>query len=144
MKKIPFLLVFLIFYCLLGFKTTSYAQNKALLYFCEDYIDGNEINVSEKFSTGWLTVMVDLRPAGRTFGVSNVQLKLIQIKDAQGNRISDKVIKTVPFDVSSDWDYVFFKDEENLSFDAPGTYKVICQKVDGTSIVSGVVIIVSE
>lgn len=123
-------------------KETKSSEGK--LYFCEQYKNGEEIGVSKRFTTGWLTVMVDLRPAGKTLGTGKVELRLSKIKDEDGRDISEKIIKTVPFSVQSDWEYTYFEDHDNLKFKTPGTYKVVCQKVDGTPIVSGEVEIISK
>jgi hypothetical protein len=119
-------------------------EGRGKLYFCEQYKNGEEIGVSERFTPGWLTVMVDLRPAGTTLGTGKVDLRLTKIKDAAGNDISEKIIKTIPFDVQADWDYTYFTDKDNLKFSSPGTYKVTCMKKDGTPIVSGEVEVVSK
>lgn len=119
-------------------------EGKGKLYFCEQYKNGQEIGVSKRFTPGWLTVMVDLRPAGTTLGVGKVELRLTKIKDASGSSISEKIIKTIPFDVQADWDYTYFTDKTNLKFTSPGTYRVTCQKKDGTPIVSGEVEVVSD
>lgn len=123
-------------------KETKSSESK--LYFCEQYKNGEEIGVSKKFTPGWLTVMVDLRPAGKTLGTGKVELRLSKIKDEDGNEISEKIIKTVPFSVQADWDYTYFEDHDNLKFKTPGTYKVVCQKVDGTPIVEGQVEVVPK
>lgn len=123
-------------------KTENSSEGK--LYFCEDYKNGEEVNVSDRFTPGWLTVMVDLRPTGKTLGVGKVELRLTKIKDADGNKISEKIIDTVPFEVESSWDYTYFKDTDRLKFKTPGTYKVTCQKVDGTPIVSGEVEVIPK
>jgi hypothetical protein len=123
-------------------KETNSTEGK--LYFCEQYKNGKEINVSKRFSPGWLTVMVDLRPAGKTLGTGKVELRISKIKDEDGKEISEKIIKTVPFSVQADWDYTYFEDHENIKFKTPGTYRVVCQKVDGTPIVTGEVDVVSN
>lgn len=123
-------------------KKENTAEGK--LYFCEDYKNGEEIGVSNRFSTGWLTVMIDLRPAGKTLGVGKVELRLTRIKDADGNKLSEKIIDTVPFEVQADWEYTYFKDTDRIRFKIPGTYKVTCQKVDGTPIVSGEVAVTAK
>lgn len=123
-------------------KETKTTEGK--LYFCEQYRNGEEIGVSKRFTPGWLTVMVDLRPAGKTLGTGKVELRISKIKDEDGNEISEKIIKTVPFSVQSDWDYTYFEDHENIKFKTPGTYRVVCQKVDGTPIVSGEVEVVAK
>lgn len=125
-------------------KETSSTFDEGKLYFCEDYVGGKEINVSEVFTPGWLTVMVDLRPAGKKIGVGKVELRLTKIKDEYGERISERIINTIPFEVQPDWDYTYFQDRKNLKFTSPGYYKVTLQKVDGTPIVSGEVKVISK
>lgn len=111
------------------------------LYFCEDYKNGKEIGVSDRFTTGWLTVMVR---TDKPLGVGKVELRMTKIKDAAGDKISEKIVDTVPFDVQADWDYTYFQDKSRLKFSSPGTYKVTMQKVDGTPICSGEVEVTSK
>lgn len=125
-------------------ETSSKKEGQAKLYFCEQYVNGEEIGVSSRFTPGWLTVMVDTRPAGTTLGTGKVELRLSKIKDASGNSISEKIIKSVPFDVQADWDYTYFTDKKDLKFDSPGTYRVVCQKKDGTPIASGEVEVIPK
>ncbi len=103
------------------------------LYFCESYdpVKG-EIGKSDKFTTGTLTVMVDLRPKKETIGVTDVD---VNITDVHKN----EVINTIPFTVSKDMNYIFFN---NVAFDKPGSYKVSLLKKDGTVVVTGMVEIV--
>lgn len=117
-------------------------EGETKLYFCEQYKNGEEIGVSSRFTPGWLTVMVDTRPAGTTLGTAKVELKLSKIKDGAGNSISEKILKTIPFEVQASWDYTYFTDKKNLKFDSPGTYRVVCQKKDGTPIAEGEVEVV--
>ena len=107
------------------------------LYFCEDYVDGEEIGVSERFTPGWLTVMVK---TDEPLGVGKVELRIVRIR----KNGSEKIIDTVPFDVQADWDYTYFQDKKRISFKTPGDYKVTLQKVDGTPIVSGEVTVVPK
>ena len=95
------------------------------LYFCERYdpVDG-EINESEKFTTGTLTVMVKL---SKPIGVTDVD---INITDKE----TGKVVETFPFTVTSDMDYIYF---DGVEFEEPGEYKVSCLNKNGTVIVSG-------
>lgn len=123
-------------------ESSSKKEGEAKLYFCEQYKNGEEVGVSERFTPGWLTVMVDTRPAGTKLGTGKVELKLSKIKDSSGDDISEKIIRTVPFDVQADWDYTYFTDKKNLKFDSPGTYRVVCQKKDGTPIATGEVEVV--
>ncbi len=110
----------------------------AKLYFCERYdpVDG-EIGVSKKFSMGSLTVMVDLRPSEKEIGMTNVFIKLTKIKDAEGNRITEKTIKTIPFTIQSKFDYIYFENKKDLKFSSPGTYKVTLMGKNGDFLISG-------
>jgi hypothetical protein len=123
-------------------KDTKSSESK--LYFCEQYKNGEEIGVNKRFTPGWLTVMIDLRPAGKTLGTGKVELRISKIKDEDGNEISEKIMKTVPFSVQADWDYTYFEDHDNIKFKVPGTYKVVCQKIDGTPIVEGEVEVIHK
>ncbi len=123
-------------------ESSSQKEGVAKLYFCEQYVNGEEVGVSKRFTPGWLTVMLDTRPAGTKIGTGKVELRLSKIKDGAGNEISEKILKSVPFDVQADWDYTYFTDKKNLKFDSPGTYKVVCQKKDGTPIAEGEVEVV--
>ncbi|CAN5383478.1 hypothetical protein BH10BAC5_BH10BAC5_25580 [soil metagenome] len=124
------------------FKINNISLPKALygddeLYFVEDYINAKEINRSKKFSPGWLTIMADLRPSGRTLGVSKVEIKIIKVKNENGDKIEEKLIDIIPFDVKPDWDYTFFRDKDKVGFKTAGTYTVILQTVDAVPICWG-------
>ena len=62
------------------------------LYFCEEYdVDNSEeIGVSDKFTPGWLTVMLDMRDAGRTIGCKKVYLEIYKITDEEENKLYDE------------------------------------------------------
>ena len=107
------------------------------LYFCEDYVDGEEIGVSKRFTPGWLTVMVR---TDEPIGVGKVELRIVKLRDDG----TEKIIDTVPFDVQADWDYTYFQDKDRIAFRTPGEYKVTLQKVDGTPIVSGEVTVIPK
>ncbi len=94
-------------------ESSSQKEGLAKLYFCEQYLNGEEVGVSKRFTPGWLTVMLDTRPAGTKLGTGKVELRLSKIKNASGEEISEKILKTVPFDVQADWDYTYFTDKKN-------------------------------
>jgi len=68
-------------------------ENK--LYFCERYdpVKG-EINEAKKFTTGALTVMVDLRPSGKKMGVKEVD---INITGSSPFRVGKKQYRNIGF-----------------------------------------------
>ena len=95
------------------------------LYFCERYdpVKG-EINESEKFTKGKLTVMVKLK---NPIGVREVNINITDKK-------TNEVVETLPFTVTSDMDYIYFSD---VNFKNEGSYKVSCLKEDGTVVATG-------
>ena len=105
----------------------------ARLYFCEEYRNGEEVGRSDLFTIpsggGYLTVMIDLRPAGQTIGVGKVELRITRLSGG-----SEKIVETIPFDVQPDWDYIHF---DEITFRQSGTHKVTLMKKDGTPICSG-------
>lgn len=104
------------------------------LYFCEKYEFGKEIGKANKFSTGTLTVMVDLRKENKKIAVSSVDINITEA-------ISGKVVDTLPYEVKPDYDYIHFDD---INFKEPGKYKVSCIKKDGTVVASNLVEIVNK
>lgn len=113
--------------------TSSSSDNQ--LYFCESYDTGKgEINKSDKFTTGSLTVIVNCQGKKQKLGVSEVDLKITDLSN-------NEVIATAPFTVNPDLEYVYFN---NVAFNAPGKYKVSCDKKDGSTIASGQVEIITK
>ncbi len=117
----------------LGCSMFGSKENK--LYFCERYdpVKG-EIGESSKFTTGALTVMVDLRPSKTTIGVTDVNINMT-------DKGTGEVIETLPFTVDPKMDYIYFND---VAFSKPGTYRVSCLKKDGTVIATGEIEIVNK
>jgi hypothetical protein len=120
-------------------KTAGAQQDAPHFYFCESYENGEEKNVSNTFTTGYLTAMLDLRPMGITIGESNVALEITMIADANGFYATEQVIDVVKFTVDPTWDYIFFTDTENLKFTKPGVYRVMLMKEPNTQITSAIV-----
>ncbi len=106
------------------------------LYFCEKYdFDQDECEgKSSKYSTGNLTVMVDLRPAKKTIKTDKVNINITNLK-------SGEVYETYPYDTREDMDYIYF---ENVNFKTPGKFKVSALMPDGTVIASNEIEISGE
>lgn len=129
-----FLLAVVVFITLaLGCSMFGSKENK--LYFCEKYdpVKG-EIGESSKFTTGTLTVMVDLRPSKTKIGVDDVNINIT-------DKSSGEAIETLPFTVQPNMDYIYFND---VAFKKPGKFKVSCLKKDGTVIATGEIEIVNK
>lgn len=117
----------------LGCSMFGSKENK--LYFCERYDPAKgEIGESSKFTTGALTVMVDLRPSKTKIGESEVNINMT-------DKGTGEVVETMPFTVDPKMDYIYFND---VAFTKPGTYRVSCLKKDGTVIATGEVEIVNK
>lgn len=106
------------------------------LYFCEKYnFDKDECEgKSSKYSTGSLTVMLDMRPSKKTVGTEKVNINITNLN-------TGKVYETYPYDTREDMDYVYF---ENVNFKTPGKFRVSALKPDGTVIVSNEIEITGE
>lgn len=108
------------------------------LYFCERYSSASgEIGESDVFNIsrkgGYLTVMIDLRPADAVIGTGKVDLRIARYEGSK-----EKIVETLPFDVQPDWDYIHF---DKVTFYKAGDYKVTLLKSDGTPVASGEVTI---
>jgi hypothetical protein len=100
------------------------------LYFCEEYVGGKEVGVSDVFtipsSGGYLTVMIKL---DKPIGVGKCDLRI-----SRKTGSTEKIVDTKPFDVQPDWDYIHF---DKVTFYSEGLHKLYLLKPDGTAIASG-------
>ncbi|MDZ4710917.1 MAG: hypothetical protein SGI89_01165 [bacterium] len=98
------------------------------LFFCVSYNSSTDKceGKSGKYTTGFLTVMIDLRPTKRKVGVDKVNINVTNIKTGD-------VVDTYPYDTDPTMDYVYF---DKVDFKSPGKYKVSALKPDGTVLVS--------
>lgn len=102
------------------------AQETPVLYFCEEY-NGRETNISDVFTTGYLTVMVK---SGNPIGYNEVEIEIDKY-----NFAADKFefVKTIPFTIKKTMDYVYFQDKDKLTFETPGFYRVLLTTPGGTT-----------
>ncbi len=134
MNKIKFFISLTILFALTVACSQFLNLKGETLYFCERYEFGKEIGKGNKFTTGTLTVMVDLRKENKKIGVSSVEINITDIN-------TGKVADTLPFEVKPDYDYIHFDD---IKFNEPGKYKVSCIKKDGTVVSANLVEIVKK
>ncbi|MDQ3021709.1 MAG: hypothetical protein M3R36_14230 [Bacteroidota bacterium] len=106
------------------------------LYFCETYDAGTDKcdGKNTKYTEGFLTVMVDIRPSKKKMEVDKVNINITDTKTGE-------VVETYPFDVKPDMDYAYF---EKVDFKKPGKFKVSALKPDGTVIVSNEIEIIED
>jgi hypothetical protein len=121
MKKFQLLPLLLFVIVVLAMNTTTFAQSEPVMFFCEVYdaYDG-EIGVSDRFTTGFLTVMVKCDYALNLTAVS------IQFDKYNFRTSKFEYYKKFPFDVQPDMKYIYFSRNENsdLEFEEAGLYRV--------------------
>ncbi len=136
MKKL-FLLVLLL--SGLGLKAELFAQSEPVLYFCEKYdSDKGEVGISDRFSKGYLTVMVKCDHA---LGLEDVHIQFDKYNFRTGNF---DYYKKFDYVVESDMGYIFFaKNSDNdLKFEEPGFYRVFLLDDNDATITSSIIEIV--
>ncbi len=136
MKK---LFLFVLLLTGLGLKTDLFAQSEPVLYFCEHY-DSNkgEIGVSDRFTKGYLTVMVKCDHA---LGLTDVHVQF----DKYNFRTGDfEYYKKYDYTVESDMSYIFFAKNSgsDLKFEEPGFYRVFLLDSNDNTIASALIEIV--
>jgi len=139
MKKLNFLLLFTMFLSFAAMYTNTFAQSEPVMYFCEKYDDyDGEIGVSDRFTTGYITVMVK--------SDSELRLKDVAIQYDKYNERNGKFeyYKKFYFTISRDMKYVFFarNDESDMEFEEPGFYRVFLLDEDDNTVTSAIIEII--
>ena len=139
MKNLNYTFLLLMFFTFLIVNTAVFAQSEPVVYFCERYDDyDGEIGVSDRFTTGYITVMVKSDYALRLRDVS------IQYDKYNFRTGKFEYYKKFDFSVDPDMKYIFFErnDESDMEFEDPGFYRVFLLDEDGKTIASGLVEII--
>jgi hypothetical protein len=115
--------IFLILFAValfIGFNSKVQAQSSPVLYFCESYGSGGEISISDRFHTGYLTVMVK---ADDPLGLSDCSIQYDKYNVRTG---TFEYYKKFNFNVSPSMKYIYFEksSSNDMSFDDPGFYRV--------------------
>ncbi len=120
MKRIHVLLVFAILFSFFAMHSTVFAQNEPVMFFCEKYGRNGEVGVSDRFTTGYLTVVVK---ADYALGLDDVA---IQLDKYSYRKAEFEYYKKFHYTIDTDMKYVFFSknDESDLDFEDPGIYRV--------------------
>jgi hypothetical protein len=127
-----FFYIFILFIMIFGFQKKAEAQSCDILYFCVKY-EGNEIDCSDRFTTGRITVMAKLaKPITYT--------KIIIELDKYNPRDSTfEYYNEFPFDTEPDMTYIYFNDVE---FGDKGIYRVFLLDPRKNTITSALVEII--
>jgi len=117
MKNLPFLFVIMF----INFTSISFSQSEPVLYFCERYDsrDG-EINVSDRFTRGAVTVVVKSDYALR---LEDVAIQYDKYNERTGKF---EYYKKFYFTITPDMKYVYFtkNSESDMKFEDTGFYRV--------------------
>jgi hypothetical protein len=141
MYKARFLFPVLLILVLFGTQKKMFAQSEPVLYFCEKYDeDKGEIGVSDRFTTGYLTVMV---LSTKRIGVSNCHIQFDKYNCTEGKF---EYYKKFDYKIDADSKYVYFNknDDSDLSFEKPGIYRVFLLDKDNNTVTSSLVQIIPK
>jgi hypothetical protein len=140
MKNIRFLSPILIVLALTSIQTKVYAQSEPVLYFCEKYGDDGEVGVSDRFTTGYLTVMVKSSTA---LGLTNCHIQLDKYDESSGKF---DFYKKFDYKIDADMKYVFFakNEDSDMSFEKPGIYRVFLLNKSDKTVASALVQIIEK
>ena len=120
MKKSHLFFLFALLFTFIGMNVSVLAQNEPVLYFCEKYGRNGEEGVSDRFTTGYITVMVK---SDYALNLDDVSIQY----DKYNFRTGDfEYYKKFDFNVQPDMKYVYFSrnDESDMEFEDPGFYRV--------------------
>jgi hypothetical protein len=140
MKKPNYLLLFTMFLSFFAMYSNAFAQSEPVMYFCERYDDyDGEIGVSDRFTKGYITVMVKAD--------AELRLKEVAIQYDKYNERNGKFeyYKKFYFTISRDMKYVFFarNDESDMEFEETGFYRVFLLDEDDRTVASSLVEIIN-
>jgi hypothetical protein len=139
MKKINYLLLFTMFFAFFVMNSITLAQSEPVMYFCEKYDDDDgEIGVSDRFTKGYITVMVK---ADNELNLKDVVIQYDMYNFRNGKF---EYYKKFNFVIERDMKYVFFErnDESDMEFEEPGFYRVFLLDEDGSTVASALIEII--
>ena len=139
MKNLNYTLFFLMLFTFPFVNTAVLAQTEPVLYFCERYDDyDGEIGVSDRFTKGYITVMV------KSDYALNLEDVTIQYDKYNFRTGKFEYYKKFDFTVDPDMKYIFFErnDESDMKFEDPGFYRVFLLDENDRTVTSGLIEIV--
>jgi hypothetical protein len=127
--------MFLAFFAM---NSDAIAQAEPVLYFCEKYGDDGEVGVSDRFTTGYITVMVKCDDALR---LDDVSIQYDKYNERNGKF---EYYKKFDFSVERDMKYIFFErnDDSDMEFEETGFYRVFLLDEDDKTVASALIEII--
>jgi hypothetical protein len=141
MKKSALFLFALTVIFFSGLISKTFAQNEPILYFCEKYDSKKgEVGVSDRFTTGYLTVMVK---SDYELGLEDVSIQFDKLNERSKKF---EFYKKFDYVIEPDMSYVFFakNDDSDLKFEEPGFYRVFLLDDNDKTVASALIEIVSK
>jgi hypothetical protein len=139
MNKLRFLVPILFLLILIGLQNKGLAQSQPILYFCERYdSDDGEVGISDRFTTGYLTIMVK---SATSLGLVKCHIQFDRYNQSSGQF---EFYKKFDYTIEKDMKYVFFRKNEDsdLNFDKPGFYRVYLLDKNDKTVASSLVQII--
>ena len=139
MKKPNYLLLFTMFLSFLAMYSNAFAQSEPVMYFCERYDDyDGEIGVSDRFTKGYITVMVK---ADAELRLRDVAIQYDKYNERNGKF---EYYKKFNFTIERDMSYVFFarNDDSDMEFEETGFYRVFLLDDDDRTVASALIEII--
>jgi len=140
MKTGRFLSTLFFLFLFIGLRAEIFAQESPVMYFCEKYGKNGEVGISDRFTVGFLTVVVK--------SGYNMKLTDVHVQFDKYNYKKDvfEFYKKFSYTLEPDMKYVYFSknDESDLSFDEPGFYRVFLLDEDDETVASAIVEIIDK
>ncbi|RKY91895.1 MAG: hypothetical protein DRQ01_06975, partial [Ignavibacteriae bacterium] len=102
MKKFQLFLLLSFLFAFVAMNTNVFAQEEPVMYFCEKYDRNGEVGVIDRFTTGYLTVMVKCEYA---LNLDDVSIQFDQYNERKGKF---EYYKKFDYTVDRDMNYVYF------------------------------------
>ncbi len=125
-------------YFFIGLSSNLFAQAEPVLYFCEKYGKNGEVGVSDRFTTGYLTVMVKCDYALK---LSDCSIQFDKYNQRTGEF---EYYKNFAYSVDPSMKYIYFaKNEDNdMKFEETGFYRVFLLDEDDKTVASALIEII--
>ena len=120
MKRFQMFFAFTLLLSFFALESTVFAQNEPVMFFCEKYGRNGEVGISDRFTTGYLTVMVK---ADYALGLDDVSIQF----DKYNYRTGDfEYYEKFDYSVDPDMKYMFFtkNEDSDMNFREAGIYRV--------------------
>lgn len=141
MSKLKLFFCMVAIVILFGASHKSYAQNGPVMYFCSSYGSSGEIDISDRFTKGYLTIMVKCDYA---LGLSKCNIQFDRLNTSTGKF---EYYKKFPYTVSPDMKYIYFDGSDSngdkLSFDRAGIYRVFLLDGKDNTVTSALIEIIN-